>query len=77
MLKAVLEPEPDQYRHLRETLIGELRSWRASDHALMIALKAHTGEVTWRTAETPMAQTGRPRRRERRIRVHMRKVGNG
>ena len=99
MLKAVLAPEPDQYRHLRETLIGEsfdaltcvamtgdgcriiagtlsgeLRSWRASDHALMIALKAHTGEVTWRTAETPMAQTGRPRRRERRIRVHMRKV---
>jgi hypothetical protein len=71
MLKAVLAPEPDQYRHLRETLIGEsfdaltcvamtgdgrriiagtlsgeLRSWRASDHALMIALKAQTGEVT-------------------------------
>jgi hypothetical protein len=71
MLKAVLAPEPHQYRHLRETLIGEsfdaitcvamtgdgrriiagtlsgeLRSWRASDHALMIALKAHTGEVT-------------------------------
>jgi hypothetical protein len=71
MLKAVLAPEPHQYRHLRETLIGEsfdaltcvamtgdgrriiagtlsgeLRSWRASDHALMIALEAHTGEVT-------------------------------
>ena len=71
MLKAVLAPEPDQYRHLRETLIGEsfdaltcvamtgdgrriiagtlsgeLRSWRASDNALMIALKAQTGEVT-------------------------------
>ena len=41
------------------------------------SFSAATCGIDWRTAETPMAQTGRPRRRERRIRVHMRKVGNG